>query len=130
MPAIPAWSMAHARYAHRPATGDGATRRRRAPYPLVRMKQLAHIAIGSSDYDERLWTLLEESGLERDDFESLDYFSLLPFFVIAGASVRADVRAHDDHSHFEGAIVEVPEELEDAFFTVLPQLLEQLTEED
>lgn len=92
------------------------------------MKQLAHIGVGSSDYDERLWALLEQSGLEADDFESLDYFSLVPFFVIAGATVRPIVRAHEDHSHFEGAIVELPEELEEAFFTVLPQLLEQLTE--
>lgn len=94
------------------------------------MKQLAHIRIDHSDYDPRLWSLLEESGLEHDDFEGLDYFSLLPFFVLAGASVRSHVRVHDDHSHFEAVTVEVPEELEEAFFHVLPELLAQLTEED
>ncbi|MCW2953220.1 MAG: hypothetical protein JWQ48_2390 [Conexibacter sp.] len=93
------------------------------------MKQLAHIGIGESSYEDQLWTLLEETGLPADDFEGLDYFSLLPFFVIAGASVRSLIRAHEDHSHFEGVIVEVPEELEESFYEVLPQLLEQLTED-
>lgn len=94
------------------------------------MKQLAHIRIDDSNYDPRLWSLLEETGLEHDDFEGLDYFSLLPFFVLAGASVRSHVHAHEDHSHFEAVTVEIPEELEDAFFHVLPELLAQLTEED
>ena len=94
------------------------------------MKQLAHIRIDDSSYDPRLWSLLEETGLEHDDFEGLDYFSLLPFFVLAGASVRSHVHVHDDHSHFEAVTIEIPEELEDAFFHVLPELLAQLTEEE
>ena len=94
------------------------------------MTQLAHIAIGESTYDPRLWALLEETGLDRDDFEGLDYFSLLPFFVLAGASVRSNVHVHDDHSHFESVTVELPEELEESFFGVLPDLLAQLEEED
>jgi hypothetical protein len=94
------------------------------------MTQLAHIAIGESTYDPRLWTMLEETGLDRDDFEGLDYFSLLPFFVLAGASVRSNVHAHGDHSHFESVTVELPQELEESFFGVLPDLLAQLAEED
>lgn len=93
------------------------------------MRQLARIAIDDSKYDERLWKLLEESGLDRDDFEGLDYFSLLPFFVLAGASVRSHVHLHDDHSHFEAVTVEIQEELEEAFFGVLPDLLDQLVED-
>lgn len=101
----------------------------RRPDILPRMKQLAHIGIGESTYEDQLWTLLEETGLPADDFEGLDFFSLVPFFVIAGASVRSLIRAHGDHNHFEGAVVEVPEELEESFYEVLPQLLEQLTED-
>jgi hypothetical protein len=93
------------------------------------MKQLARIAIDDSQYEPRLWELLEETGLDRDDFEGLDYYSLLPFFVLAGASVRSHVHLHDDHSHFEAVTLEIDEELEEAFYGVLPQLLAQLTEE-
>jgi len=94
------------------------------------MKQLAHIAIGESTYEDAFRKLLEDSGLPADDFEGLDWFSLLPFFVIAGASVRSLTHAHGDHSHFEGAIVEIDEELEASFYDVLPELLEQLTEDE
>lgn len=94
------------------------------------MTQLARIAIGESQYDDRLWKLLEESGLDRDDFEGLDYFSLLPFFVLAGASVRSNVHVHDDHSHFESVVIELDPALEESFFGVLPDLLDQLTEEE
>lgn len=94
------------------------------------MTQLAHIAIGESKYDDRLWKLLEETGLEADDFEGLDYFSLLPFFVLAGASVRSNVHLHDDHSHFESVTVEIEPELEESFFGVLPDLLDQLVDDD
>lgn len=93
------------------------------------LKRLAHITIGESDYDPRLRALLEESGLPPDDFEGLDWFSLLPFFVIAGASVRSHVHAHGDHSHFEGVTIEIADELDETFFVVLPDLLAQLTEE-
>lgn len=93
------------------------------------MKQLARIAIDDSKYDDQLWKLLEETGLDRDDFEGLDYFSLLPFFVLAGASVRSHVHLHGDHSHFEAVTIEIPEELEEAFFGVLPDLLDQLVED-
>jgi hypothetical protein len=94
------------------------------------MRQLAHIAIDDSRYEPRLWELLQETGLEHDDFEGLDYFSLLPFFVLAGASVRSNVHVHDDHSHFESVTIEIPDELEPAFYAVLPELLAQLTEDE
>ena len=105
-------------------------RRGNEPARIPLVKQLARIAIDDSQYDPRLWQLLEESGLERDDFEGLDYYSLLPFFALAGASVRSHVHLHGDHSHFEAVTLEIPEELEDSFFGVLPDLLAQLTEEE
>ena len=52
------------------------------------MKRLAFIAQGSSDYDDRLRSLLEETGIEPHEFIGLDYFGLVPFFVLAGATVR------------------------------------------
>jgi len=93
------------------------------------VKQLARIAIDDSQYEPRLWKLLEETGLDRDDFEGLDYYSLLPFFVLAGANVRSHVHLHGDHSHFEAVTLEVDEQLEEAFYGVLPDLLAQLTDE-
>jgi hypothetical protein len=94
------------------------------------MKQLAYITIGNSDFDPRLWKLLEDSGVDRDDFESLDYFSMLPFFVLAGASVDTQVESHGDHFHFQGVRVVIPEDMEEPFFAALPQLLAQLEDDD
>jgi hypothetical protein len=89
------------------------------------MKTLAVITFGQSRFDDRLKRLLDESGIDPEEFEDLEYFGLLPFFVLAGASVRTDAEGHGDHLHFQGVRVELPEDLEEAFFTVLPHLLEQ-----
>ena len=40
--------------------------------------------------------------------KGLDYFTWLPFFVIAGATVAPKIRVHGDHTHFEGATIDVP----------------------
>lgn len=93
------------------------------------MPQLAHIAPGASTFDPRLLALLEASGVQKDDFEELDYFSLLPFFALAGASIETEAHAHGDHAHVTGVAVVVPEELEAHFLVVLPQMLAQLTQE-
>lgn len=90
------------------------------------MPQLAQIAPGESTFDPRLKALLEESGVEKDDFEDLDWFSLLPFFALAGASIETEAHAHGDHAHFHSVRVVVPEELQPHFFTALPQMLQQL----
>ena len=91
------------------------------------MRQLAFITAGHSDYDDRLWALLGESGIDAQEFESLDYFSLVPLFLLAGASVRTVAQAHGDHMHLEGWYVEIDEALEPIFFSELPGLLEQST---
>ena len=88
------------------------------------MKQLAFITQGHSDYEDRLRQILDASGIDPHEFEGLDYFGLTPFFVIAGATVRPDVHAHGDHSHTTGVYLEIPEELEEAFYGTLPPLLE------
>jgi hypothetical protein len=90
------------------------------------MPQLAQIAPGESTFDPRLLAVLEESGAEKDDFEDLDWFSLVPFFVLAGASIETEAHAHGDHAHFQSIRVVVPEELEGHFLVALPQMLAQL----
>jgi hypothetical protein len=94
------------------------------------MTRLGTISVGSSDLDPRFKQLLEDSGLEREEFEDLDWFGLLPFFVLAGASVETHVQSHGDHFHFQGVELSVPDELTDAFLDVLPQILDQLSDED
>ena len=79
------------------------------------MKQLAYITQGNSRYDDRLWEILSSSGIDPHEFEGLDYFGLTPFFVIAGATVRADAHTHGSDVHTAGVFVEVPEELEEAY---------------
>jgi len=94
------------------------------------MKTLAVIAQGRSDYDERLWQLLESTGIDREEFVGLDYFGLLPFFVVAGASVRTEAHAHGSDVHVSEVRVELPEELEEPFYATLPLLLEDAYEEE
>jgi hypothetical protein len=90
------------------------------------MTELAFITFDNSKYADRLWQLLEASGVPADEFESLDYFSLLPFFVLAGASVDTQVESHGDHFHFEGVTLSVADELEEGFYEGLEGLLSQL----
>jgi hypothetical protein len=92
------------------------------------MKQLAFITVGHSEYDDRLWDLLGDSGIDPHEYESLDYFSLLPVFLLAGASVRTVAEAHGDHMHLEGWYVEIDEALEPIFYEELPGLLAQTAE--
>jgi hypothetical protein len=94
------------------------------------MKQLAYITQGHSEYDDRLRELLDASGIDPHEFLGLDYFSLAPFFVLAGATVSPDVHAHDEDVHVTGVRVTIPEELEEPFLATLPQLLEDAYEEE
>jgi hypothetical protein len=93
------------------------------------MKQLAFITVGRSAYDDRLQALLDDTGIDPQEFESLDYFSLIPIFLLAGASVRTAAQAHGDHMHLEGWYVEVEDDLEPIFFDELPNLLAQMADE-
>jgi hypothetical protein len=87
------------------------------------MTQLAFITQGTSEYDDRLWELLSGTGIDPHEFYGLDYYSLLPFFVLAGASVRPQAHTHGDQMHVEGVYVEIDPELEAAFFVTLPAIL-------
>ena len=92
------------------------------------MTQLAFITVGRSDYDPRLKQLLDDTGIDPQEFEGLDYFSLVPIFLLAGASVRTVAQAHGDHMHLEGWYVEVEDDLEPIFFAELPGLLAQMAD--
>jgi hypothetical protein len=87
------------------------------------MKQLAYITQGRSEYDERLRAILEESQIDPHEFLGLDWFSLVPFFVLAGATVTPDAHMHGSDVHVTGARVAIPEEMEEGFLASLPRFL-------
>ncbi len=96
------------------------------------MTRIADLSIGESNFDAPFLKILEDSGLEREEFEGLDYFTWVPFFVIAGATVAPKIRVHGDHTHFEGATIDIPEDQKIFFYEALPHLLAQVidAEED
>ena len=94
------------------------------------MKILASITQGHSDYDDRLRTLLDGLGIDPHEFIGLDYFGLVPFFVLAGATVTPDAHSHGQDIHVSQVHVSVPEELEEAFYATLPELLEDAYSDD
>jgi hypothetical protein len=94
------------------------------------MKQLAYIAQGQSEYDERLRELLEASGIDPHEFIGLDWFSLVPFFVLAGAAVTPDGHAHGTTMHVTGVRVTVPEEFEEGFLQTLSEILADAYDDD
>jgi hypothetical protein len=88
------------------------------------MKQIGFITQGHSEYDERLRALLGASGIDPEEFLGLEYFSLTPFFVLAGATVSPDAHTHGPDVHVSAVRISIPEELEEAFLATLPELLE------
>jgi|GEM_PF-2523250 len=95
------------------------------------MTQLAYITQGHSEYDPRLRTLLDATGIDPEEFVGLDYFSLTPFFALAGATIAPDAHAHDDDVHVTGVRVLVDDELVTGFLATLPEILaDAYAEED
>ena len=88
------------------------------------MKQIGFITQGHAEYDARLRALLDGSGIDPEEFLGLEYFSLTPFFVLAGATVSADAHTHGADIHVSAVRITVPEELEEAFLATLPELLD------
>jgi hypothetical protein len=87
------------------------------------MKQLAYITQGHSEYDPRLRELLDATEIDPGEFIGLDYFSLTPFFALAGATIEPDAHSHGSDVHVTGVKVLVPDDLEDAFLATLPEIL-------
>jgi hypothetical protein len=94
------------------------------------MKQLAHIAQGRSEYDERLRELLDGSGIDPQEFIGLEWFSLVPFYVLAGATVTPEGHAHGPTMHVTGVNVTIPEEFEEGFLQTLGEILADAYAED
>ena len=94
------------------------------------MKQIGYITQGRSDYDERLRAVLDASGIDPEEFLGLEYFSLTPFFVLAGATVSPDAHTHGTEVHVSAVRVEIAEELEEAFLAMLPELLDDAYAEE
>jgi hypothetical protein len=92
------------------------------------MTQIADLSVGQSNYDARFRKILDDSGVEAEEFEGLDYFTWLPFFVIAVATITPKIHVHGDHTHFNGATIDVPEDQVELFYDALPDLLAQVVE--
>jgi hypothetical protein len=94
------------------------------------MKQLAFITQGHSEYEDRLRQLLEASGIDPHEFQGLDWFGLVPFFVLCGATVRPKAHTHGNDVHVEGVYVELPPEYEEGFYETLPVILDDAYGDD
>ena len=94
------------------------------------MTSLGTIAVGDTKLAPRLVAMLEQSGLEREEFEELDWFGLLPFFALAGASVTTHNQSHGDHYHFQGVELTIDDGSDEGFYGALEQMLEQLVQVD
>ena len=95
------------------------------------MKQIGFITQGHSEYEERLRAVLDASGIDPEEFLGLEYFSLTPFFVLAGATVSPDAHTHGPEVHVSAVRITIPEELEEAFLATLPEMLaDAYTEEE
>jgi len=86
------------------------------------MTQLMRITNDGAELTERLGDLLNEFGIDLAD-EEIDELALVPAFVLGGASVRTEAHAHGDHMHVVGISVEIADELQDAFYATLGQIL-------
>jgi hypothetical protein len=94
------------------------------------MKHLALITQGHSEYDDRLWKLLDATGIDPHEFHGLDYFGLVPFFVLAGAAIRPVAHTHGTEVHVEMVYVEVADELHEPFYATLSAILNDAYRED
>lgn len=98
------------------------------------MKQLAFVTIGHSEYAERLWRIVQErSDFNRrydHPFVSLDGIDLLPYFVIAGASIETDAGDRGlapgaPHTTFSFRVL-IPEGDEEHFYADLQEALDEV----
>jgi hypothetical protein len=94
------------------------------------MTLILQVTDEGTQYAERLHDLLAEFGLNPEIEDEVDEISLLPAYVLAGASIRTDAHAHGDHMHVVSISVEIADELESAFYDTLAQVLEASDEDD
>lgn len=93
------------------------------------MAQIMRITSDGAELTERLSDLLDEFGIDLAEDE-VDELALVPAFVLGGASVNTEAHAHGEHMHVVGITVEIADELQDAFYATLGQILSAEDEED
>lgn len=94
------------------------------------MTLIMRVTDEGTQYAERLHDLLAEFGVNPELEDEIDEISLLPAYVLAGASVRTDAHSHGEHMHVVAITVEIADELELAFYETLAQVLEASEAED
>lgn len=93
------------------------------------MADLLTISNDGPEFADRLRELLEDRGLTPGS-EHLDELGLIPALILAGASVQTDAHAHGDSMHVTGIRAFVGDELEEAFYATLDQILVTDDEDD
>ncbi len=73
---------------------------------------------------------MRSSGSTPAIEDEIDEISLLPAYVLAGASIRTEAHAHGSHMHVVAISVEIAGELEAAFYETLGHVLEASDEDD
>jgi hypothetical protein len=94
------------------------------------MTLIMKITDDGSQYSDRLVDLLGEFGVDPAVDDEIDDLSLLPAYVLAGASIRTEAHSHGTHMHVLAINVEIAEELEEAFYDALGQVLEADDDDD
>ncbi len=94
------------------------------------MTLIMKITDDGSQYSERLVDLLGEFGVDPAVDDEIDELSLLPAYVLAGASIRTEAHSHGTHMHVVAINVEIGDELEDAFYEALAQVLDASDDEE
>ncbi len=94
------------------------------------MTLIMKITDDGSQYSERLVDLLGEFGVDPAVDDEIDELSLLPAYVLAGASIRTEAHSHGTHMHVVAINVEIGDELEEAFYEALAQVLDAGDEDE
>ena len=94
------------------------------------MTLIMQVTDEGTQYAERLHDLLAEFGVNPEVEDEIDEISLLPAYVLAGASIRTEAHSHGDHMHVVSITVEIADELEQAFYETLAQVLEASAADD
>jgi hypothetical protein len=94
------------------------------------MTLIMKITDEGTQYADQLHDLLAEFGVNPEIEDEIDEISLLPAYVLAGASIRTEAHAHSSHMHVVAISVEIADELEDAFYETLSHVLEASDEDE
>jgi len=94
------------------------------------MTLIMKISDEGTEYADQLHDLLAEFGVNPAIEDEIDEISLLPAYVLAGASIRTEAHAHGSHMHVVAISVEIADELEAAFYETLGHVLEASDEDD